>query len=136
MRIDRHELPKAAADLPQESRKPNSPEEAARQFEEVLIKQMVQSMTKNLFDSSITGDDAPQWMAAYGDMQSDVLSTELSKQLGDSGKLGIAELLLKQWQRTGEVEADPDGAQPPDHSSDDLDHSVVRPDPVHPYTET
>ncbi len=136
MRIDRHEFPKAAADLPQERRKPNSPEEAARQFEEVLIKQMVQSMTKNLFDSSITGDDAPQWMAAYGDMQSDVLSTELAKQLGGSGKLGIAELLLKQWQREEKVDANTDSAKPPDHSSDVIDHSTIRTGPVLPYTET
>ena len=99
MRIDGIDISKGTAGLRPEGRKPDTPEEAARQFEEVLIKQMLHTMTKDLFDSNITGDDAPQWMGAYGEMQGDILSTELARQLGESGKLGISELLLKQWER-------------------------------------
>lgn len=79
--------------------KPRTPEDAARQFEEILIQQMVREMTRGLFETSLAGDDAPQWMGAYGDMQSEMLAAELARQLAASGRLGISEMLLKQWQR-------------------------------------
>ena len=99
MRIDGFDIPKGVAGLPREEPKPRTPEEAARQFEEVLVKQMVREMTKGIFDNNLTGDDAPQWMGAYSEMQSDVLTTELAKQLTESGKIGISDLLMKQWKR-------------------------------------
>ena len=99
MRIDGIDIPKGVAGLPQEEKKPRTPEEAARQFEEVLVKQMVREMTKGIFDNNLTGDDAPQWMGAYSEMQSDVLTTELAKQLTEGGKIGISELLIRQWKR-------------------------------------
>jgi flagellar protein FlgJ len=99
MRLDKIDIPRGVAGLPREEPRPRTPEEAARQFEEVLVKQMVREMTKGIFDNNLTGDDAPQWMGAYSEMQSDVLTTELAKQLTDTGKLGISELLIKQWKR-------------------------------------
>ena len=79
-------------------RQPESPEEAARQFEEVLVRQFVETMTDGLFDSKIDGEDAPGWMGAYGDMQKDTLSDVLTKHLVDSGSLRLRDLLLRQWQ--------------------------------------
>lgn len=143
MRIDGIDISTGTAGLRPEGRKPDTPEEAARQFEEVLIKQMLHTMTKDLFDSSITGDDAPQWMGAYGEMQGDILSTELARQLGENGKLGISELLLKQWERQ-------DGLLFPSEDSEE-DVGISGPtsgqtngresgqaeslDPINPYTE-
>ncbi len=82
-----------------EDRRPTSPQEAAEQFEHILVRQMVRTMTKDLFDGSLAGDDAPQWMGAYHDLQSDILTTELADKITESGRLGIAELLMKQWAR-------------------------------------
>ena len=83
--------------------RPTSPREAAEQFEHVLIKQMVQTMTKDLFKNGVAGDDdGPQWLGAYADMQGDVLATELANQLTESGRLGIADMLVRQWQRSAE----------------------------------
>lgn len=107
---DRLDTPKDVPLLSPEQRKPRTPQEAAEQFEEVLLQQMLRTMTKGLFDNSLAGDDAPQWMGAYNDIQSDVLTAELSKQLSNSGKLGIAEMLLKQWERN----AAEDGGTPGD----------------------
>ncbi|MEX0747450.1 MAG: rod-binding protein, partial [Rhodothermales bacterium] len=59
-----------------------------------------------IFDNNLTGDDAPQWMGAYSEMQSDVLTSELAKQLTETGKIGISDLLIKQWKRQ---EAEKDG---------------------------
>ncbi len=112
MRIDGFGTTSGTAGLPLDGKKPQNPEAAARQFEEILVKQMIQTMTKGLFDGGLMGDDAPQWTGAYGEMQSDVLSTELAKQLTAGGKLGIAELLLKQWERQGDVEPSPEESDP------------------------
>lgn len=89
------------------ARRPRSPEEAAKQFEQILVQQMVRTMTKDLFDGSLTGDDAPQWMGAYNDIQSDVLTTELAQKITHDGRLGIADLLMKQWSRGGETPSSP-----------------------------
>lgn len=132
MRIDGIDIPGGAAGLPPEARKPQTPEAAAKQFEQVLIKQMVHTMTKELFDGNLTGDDAPQWMGAYGDMQSDILAEELARQLSDGGRLGISDLLMKQWKRQGDLPSDSDNAT--------VDRGANAPDiqetgPVNPYTE-
>jgi len=88
-------------------RRPADPQQAAEQFEQILVKQMVETMTKNLFEGGLAGDDAPQWLGAYNDMQSDVLATELAHQMTRNGKLGIAELLMKQWARQSETAGTP-----------------------------
>lgn len=76
---------------------PDSAEEAARQFERVLVKQLVSSMTKELFNESLAGDDAPSWMGAYGDMQRDSMTDILADHLVDSGALRLRDLLMRQW---------------------------------------
>lgn len=87
-------------------RQAKTPEAAAQQFEEVLVRQFVRTMTDGLFDSKLTGESGPSWMGAYGDMQQDALVDNLTKHLVDGGALRIRELLLRQWQRTGEMPAD------------------------------
>ena len=132
MRIDGSDIPKGAAGLPIEAKKPHSPEEAAKKFEEVLIKQMVHTMTKELFDSKLSGDDAPQWMGAYSDMQSDILTEELAKQISKSGRMGISELLIKQWKREGEIGTPEDG-RPADPDADV--NKIQGTGPIHPFAE-
>lgn len=132
MRIDGVDIPNGAAGLPPKAKKVRTPEEAAKQFEEVLIKQMVHTMTKDIFKSKLAGDDAPQWMGAYSDMQSDILTEELAKQLSESGRMGISELLIKQWKRDGDFIA-PEEDEPPASSADT--HTIQGTGPAHPFAE-
>ncbi len=84
-------------------RRPHTPEEAAQQFEEILLRQFVQVLTRDLFRESLTGDDAPGWLSSYQDTQRDVLTDVLARHLAEQGRLGIAELLLRQWQQAGHL---------------------------------
>lgn len=77
--------------------RPDSAEEAARQFERVLVKQLVSTMTNELFKESLAGDDAPSWMGAYGDIQRDSMTDILADHLVDSGALRLRDLLMRQW---------------------------------------
>ena len=83
--------------------RPDSPEEAAAQFEEILARQFVQEMTKGLFESTLSGDDGPGWMKGYASQQTDVLTDVLTKHLVDSGTLNLRNHLLRQWQQKGQL---------------------------------
>lgn len=88
-----------------------SPEEAAAQFEQVLIKQFVQNMTKDLFKSSLAGEAGPGWMEGQADLQRDALNDALTEQLARRGTLRFADLLTRQWAQRGELP--PDSASEP-----------------------
>lgn len=75
--------------------KPRTPEEAAKQFEAVFVKQFVQTMTKGLFDSSLAGEGA--LTGGQADMQRDILTDTLTDHLVESGALKLSDLLLRQW---------------------------------------
>jgi flagellar protein FlgJ len=79
-------------------RKPRTPEEAARQFEEVLVRQLVQTMTKDLFQDQLSGEDGPGWMESHAQAQRDVLTDVLAQHLVEHDTLGIRNLLLRHWQ--------------------------------------
>jgi flagellar protein FlgJ len=88
------------------TKRARTPEEAAKQFEEVLVKQFVRSMTDGLFDSSLAGEDAPGWTGAYADLQKDALTDQLAQHLIKSGTLRIEEMLLRQWKQSGRLPGD------------------------------
>ncbi len=77
---------------------PQTPEEAAKTFEKVLVEQFVNVMTEQLFKSNLSGENGPGWMKAYGDTQRRVMTEVLSEHLVDNGTFNISELVLKQWQ--------------------------------------
>lgn len=79
-----------------------APEEAARQFEAVLVRQFVDVMTRDLFKAS--GDGA--MAAGQADLQRDTLTNVLTDHLVESGTFGIADLLMRQWARTGRLPDD------------------------------
>jgi len=93
-------------------RRPHTPEEAARQFEEILLRQFVQVLTRDLFRESLTGDEAPGWLGSYRDTQRDVLTDVLARHLAEQGRLGIAELLLRQWRQAGHLSANESETNP------------------------
>jgi len=82
----------------------SSPEEAARQFESVLVRQFVEVMTKDLFDSESEG-----MLTGQADLQRDTLTDTLTDHLVESGTFGVAELMIQQWRDAGRIptEADP-----------------------------
>ena len=99
----------AAAGGPE--RPARSPEEAARQFEAVLVRQFVEVMTKNLFDGEAEG-----MMTGQADLQRDTLTDVLTGHLVESGAFGIADLMERQWaaQQTAPEPARPaSGDAPP-----------------------
>ncbi len=75
-----------------------TPEEAARQFETILVRQFVKTMTDGLFKASLSGDDGPGWMKGQQDTQRDIMTNVLTEHLVESGALRISDLLLRQWQ--------------------------------------
>ena len=76
-----------------------TPEEAARQFETILVRQFVTVMTDGLFKASLSGDDGPGWMKGQQDTQRDIMTDVLTEHLVESGALRISDLLLRQWKR-------------------------------------
>lgn len=99
MRIDAN-LPTAQPGVPQRAK---SPDEAAKQFEEVLVKQFVQTMTKNLFKPM---GDGPSHLSAQADIQRDTLNDVLTRQLVASGSFGVARMLERQWAQQGQINPD------------------------------
>jgi Rod binding domain-containing protein len=88
-------LPTAPADA---TKKPRTEAEAAEQFETVLVRQFVQVMTKDLFQSSLAGEGGVG--GGQADMQRDVLTDALTDHLVESGALQLSDLLLRQWDRS------------------------------------
>ncbi len=76
-----------------------TPEEAAQQFEAILVRQFVTVMTDGLFKTSLSGDEGPGWMKGQQDAQCDIMTDVLTDHLVESGVLRISDLLLRQWQR-------------------------------------
>jgi len=103
--------PMALTGAPQ-LRRARSPEEAAAQFEEVLVKQLVKTMTDGLFKTSLAGEGGLSSVGAYNDMQKDVLAEELSRHLIQSGTLRISDMLLRQWKQSGLADPEPAGSGP------------------------
>ncbi len=87
-----------------------TPEEAAKQFEAILVRQFVTVMTDGLFKTSLSGDDGPGWMKSQQDVQRDIMTDGLTNHLVESGVLRISDMLLRQWQR--------DSAQDPPTASE------------------
>ena len=86
-----------------------NPEEAAKTFEKVLIEQFVGVMTKQLFESNLSGEDGPGWMKANGDQQRDILTDVLTEHLVEQGTFNLSSLLHEHWQRKGMMpQATPD----------------------------
>ena len=95
---------KAAAANPgagMDPRRATSPLEAAKQFEEVLVREFVRTMTKDLFSGSLAGEGGAGWVKAQGEHQADALNDVLTKHLVESGTLGITDMLLQKWGASG-----------------------------------
>ncbi|NNE70163.1 MAG: peptidoglycan hydrolase [Rhodothermales bacterium] len=93
-------LPSAAASGPLSGSSPSRPKDpvaAARQFEEVLVREFVRTMTKDLFSGSLSGEGGAGWVKAQGEAQADALTDAVTNHLVDSGTLGISDMLIRAW---------------------------------------
>ena len=88
--------------LPTGGPRPDSPEEAAKAFEKVLVRRFVKTMTNKMFDSTLSGKDGPSWMQGQRDHQRDLLTDVLADHIVDANALGISEMLLRDWGLTPE----------------------------------
>lgn len=77
--------------------RPKDPVAAARQFEEVLVREFVRTMTKDLFTGSLAGEGGAGWVKAQGSAQADALTDAVTNHLVDSGTLGISDMLIRAW---------------------------------------
>ena len=76
-------------------------EEAAKEFEKILVKQFVQVLTEQMFESNLAGEDGPGWMKSYGNQQKQTLTDILSDHLVEKGTFNISSVILKQWADKG-----------------------------------
>ncbi len=95
-------------------RRTETPEEAAKQFEAILVRQFVAAMTNGLFKDSLAGEGGPGWMKGQQDAQRDVMTDVLTQHLVESKALRISELLVRRWQ--GGTPVDPSTSPAPDES--------------------
>ncbi len=86
---------------PGAARRLKNPQEAAKEFEKVLVQQFVKVMTEQMFTSNLSGEDGPNWMKSYGDQQRDLLAGVLTDHLVENNTFDIASLVLDQWQQRG-----------------------------------
>ena len=82
----------AAASGPGAPQRARSPEEAAEQFQAVLVKQFVETMTKDLFKES---EQAGGMSAMQADAQRDALTNALTEQLTTTDALGLRDLVTR-----------------------------------------
>jgi len=83
----------------------STPEEAAKQFEQILVRQFVKAMTDNLFKDNLAGEDGPGWMKGQQDTQRDVMTDVLTQHLVESRALRISDLLVRRWQGISPTDA-------------------------------
>lgn len=89
---------------------PSTPKEAAAQFEEVLVRQFVKVMTKDMFSNSLAGEGGGNWMQGQRDRQRDVLTDMITERIVEADTLQVSETLANEW---GEAEATSDGSDSP-----------------------
>ncbi len=86
----------ASAGGPLSSRRATTPEQAAEQFEAVLVRQFVQTMTKDLFKAS---EQEGGMSAMQADAQRDALTTALTDQLSTNDALGLRDMITRRLTR-------------------------------------
>lgn len=91
---------------------PSTPQEAATQFEEVLVRQFVKVMTKDMFSNSLAGEGGGNWMQGQRDRQRDVLTDMITDRIVEADTLEISETLANEWGETGSMTDGSDSAPP------------------------
>ena len=106
---------------------PETPKEAAEQFEQLLVRQFVDVMTEDMYSSSMAGEGGGNWMSSQRDRQRDVMTDMITEKLAEGGDLQIAETLLRSWG----IES-PDADKPSEGASEPSLPDFVDPLPTAP----
>jgi len=85
---------------------PETPKEAAEQFEKVLVRQFVDVMTEDMYSSSLAGDGDKNWMSSQRDRQRKVMTNMITDKLTEAGNLQISETLMQSWGTDASAEAE------------------------------
>ncbi|MCS4192439.1 hypothetical protein GGP50_000639 [Salinibacter ruber] len=85
---------------------PETPKEAAEQFEKVLVRQFVDVMTEDMYSSSLAGGEGKNWMGSQRDRQRRVMTGMITDKLTEAGNLQISETLMQSWGKEASPEAD------------------------------
>ena len=93
---------------------PETPKEAAEQFEKVLVRQFVDVMTEDMYSSSLAGGDGKNWMSSQRDRQRRVMTGMITDKLTEAGNLQISETLMQSWGTDASAEADAPEANAPE----------------------
>ncbi|MCS3627533.1 Rod binding domain-containing protein [Salinibacter ruber] len=93
---------------------PETPKEAAEQFEKVLVRQFVDVMTEDMYSSSLAGGDGKNWMSSQRDRQRRVMTGMITDKLTEAGNLQISETLMQSWGTDASAEADGTEANAPE----------------------
>ena len=119
---------------------PETPKEAAEQFEKVLVRQFVDVMTEDMYSSSLAGDGDKNWMSSQRDRQRKVMTNMITDKLTETGNLQISETLMQSWGKNASAEAedateeDAPAPAPPENSIPEFVDPL--PAPADPSTPT
>lgn len=80
-----------------ESGAPESPEEAADQFEKVLVRQFVKVMTEDMFSGSHAGEGGGKWMESQRDRQRDLMTDMITDRITEANTLEVSKTLERKW---------------------------------------
>lgn len=78
-----------------------SAEDAAKQFEKILVQEFVKVMTEQMFESNLAGENGPGWMKSYGKQQQQTMTEILTDHLVEKGTFDISTTILQQWADKG-----------------------------------
>ena len=113
---------------------PSTPEEAARKFEKVLVRQFTKLMTNDMFTSSLAGEGGGNWMESQRDRQREHVTDMITEQLVESNSLGFSEKLMKKWNT--EEESGASEAPSPDALDDATDTPTLPTEGLSPPAPT
>jgi len=99
--------PPSLGGAPGTEESPDTPQEAAQKFEEVLVRQFTKVMTDDMFSGSLAGEGGGKWMESQRDRQRDWMTDLITEQLVEANTLGISETLAQEWGAAG-PNADPE----------------------------
>lgn len=77
---------------------PSTPQEAAAQFEKVLVRQFVKKMTEDMFSSSFAGEGGGNWMESQRDRQRDMMTDMITDRIVEADTLQVSESLANEWE--------------------------------------
>ena len=75
---------------------PQTREETAKQFEEIMVQEFVKIMTADMFKTSLAGEEGPGWMASQSDTQRQILTDVLAEALIKQRIFNFSDQILDQ----------------------------------------